>query len=182
MDKFIEDGDLQIDDVITNSTKKKRKNSKKKGNRGELELAKLLTKHFGETFSRSVGSGNRWGQVANLPSHAKDTLLGDLCCPVGFKFVLECKDGYEDKTDMNGILESGLTQLDAFIAQSEHDELQSGRQPIVLWKRARKPWVAMIRDEFIKDLSFDYMICYRNWRIIDLEKLLELTTKEFWFK
>ena len=51
------------DNVIENNVKhKKRKaNGKKKGDRCELQLVKVLTKRFGEGFSRSVGSGNRWG-------------------------------------------------------------------------------------------------------------------------
>ncbi len=169
--------DLIIDDLSVE--KKKKVNGKKKGNRLELQLSKILTKRFGQSFSRSVGSGNRWSQVSNMPAHAKETLVGDLCCPVGFKFVVECKGGYEDKIDLNSILEGGCSQLDKFIDQSEHDAELSGKLPIIIWKRNNKPWLSMIRaiDYF---LDAEYSIKYRDWVIITLDELLKLDDS-FWF-
>ena len=44
------------------STRKKSKNSKKKGNRGELDCVNILKKRFpGKIFTRTMGSGNYTG-------------------------------------------------------------------------------------------------------------------------
>ena len=75
---------------------------------------------FKKEFSRSLGSGNRWSQIKNMPSHAKETLTGDLCCPEGFKFVIESKGGYS-KIDLNGVFENGNSELDSFMKQAEDD-------------------------------------------------------------
>ena len=67
--------DADVDDILANAEKgkkKKRINSDRKGKRVELELAKVLNKRFEEIlskhadwgrFSRTVGSGNRWGNA-----------------------------------------------------------------------------------------------------------------------
>jgi Holliday junction resolvase len=180
-----EDG-MFIEDVLGDLDKRRRKvNSKKKGNRVELELTKILTERFGKNFSRSVGSGNRWGQVFNMPTHAKQTLTGDICPPEGYLWVIECKGGYEDKIDLNGFVEN-IAQLDAFIAQSTHDAKESGRKPIIMWKRSRKPWLTMLRLEDMG--AFDYRLLlpvhlvYNGWLMVSLEKLLAATKDDFWFE
>lgn len=180
--------DFGVDDIIGNHNKKKKKiNSKKKGNRVELELTKLLTQRFNKSFSRSVGSGNRWGQVSNMPTHAKTTLTGDICPPEGFKWVIECKAGYEDQIDLNSVIDGGCACLDKFIEQSTRDCEQSGRKPIIIWKRSRKPWLAMVRKvDLVEELhkfvfSFDYCLSYKDWSIISFEKLLE-SNDAYWFE
>src|SRR4051812_39447411 len=89
---------MEIDDLFNRDDKKKKKiNSGNKGKNGERELCKLLTERFGQTFTRSVGSGNRWSQVANMPAHAIATYSGDLVPPSeSFLWVIECKMGYPD--------------------------------------------------------------------------------------
>lgn len=174
--------DYETEDIIDNLNKKKKKiNSKKKGNRVELELTKILTTRFGKPFSRSVGSGNRWGQVTNMPTHAKTTLTGDICPPEGFKWVIECKGGYEDKIDLNGVFKDGCTTLNGFIEQSKKDAEQSGRKPIVIWKRSFKPWLAMVKKEDLLDVAYTFYMCYKDWVIVPLEELLK-KPDNYWFK
>lgn len=170
--------DLILDDLSVE--KKKKVNGKKKGNRVELQLAKLLSKRFGKPFSRSVGSGNRWSQVSNMPDHAKETLIGDLCCFSGFKYVVECKAGYGDAIDLNSI-HDGISQIDKFIKQSEHDAELSGKLPIIIWKRNNKPWLAMIKKENAVGVFLDIFIMYNNWIIVSLNELLK-QPDEFWIK
>jgi hypothetical protein len=176
------DDEQDVEDILGDFAKKKKKiNSKKKGNRVELELTKILTSRFNKPFSRSVGSGNRWGQVSNMPTHAKTTLTGDICPPEGFKWVIECKGGYEDKIDLNGVFKDGCTTLDGFIEQSERDCEQSGRQPIIIWKRAFKPWLAMVKKTDLADMHFEFTMHYKNWIIVPLEELLR-EDDHYWFK
>ena len=141
---------FQVVDILKNADKQKRLNSKVKGNRVERNLCKLLTAHFGRNFSRSVGSGNRWGQVTCMPEHARQTLSGDICPPENFKWVIECKGGYEDKIDLNSALDGGCACLDEFVRQSAKDADFSHRKPIIIWKRSRKPWLAMLRREILR--------------------------------
>lgn len=172
---------LEIEDIVPKMNPKKKKlNSKRKGNRVELSLTKLLTKHFGKSFTRSVGSGNRWGQVNHLPSHAKATLTGDICPPEDFLWVIECKGGYEDKIDLNGILD-GCSQLDEFIKQSDDDADRSGRKPILVWKRSHKPWLALVRESDIDCSKFKNRIHYGERVIVSLQSLLDHYDDSYWF-
>ena len=114
---YIDDKDLFVEDIFDNASPQRKQavNSKKKGNRVELELCKKLTDHFGVDFSRSVGSGNRWGQVNYLPDHARKTLIGDICVPEHFKWVIECKGGYDTDVDFSSVLDGGCSRIDEFI-------------------------------------------------------------------
>ncbi|CAE7860273.1 unnamed protein product [Symbiodinium microadriaticum] len=177
----MDENDLDIENILEEKTVKKKVNAKKKGNRVELALCKLLTKQFGKEFSRSVGSGNRWSQVHHMPEHAKKTLVGDICAPENFLWVIECKGGYEKEIDLNGIF-TGNSRLDSFIEQSENDEGQSGRQPIICWKQSRKPWLAMVKDQHLVDHEFEVLLRYKNWNMVLLEELIEHTDEKYWFR
>jgi Holliday junction resolvase len=170
-----------LDDFVTDDgafeKKKKKINGKKKGNRIELELSKILNKRFGTGFSRSVGSGNRWSQVNNLPQHAKEVFSGDLVVPQGFKFVLESKGGYEG-IDLNSIFTKGSTELDGFLSQVSKDAKRCGRKPILCWKKKRRPWFCVVLTEDLPQ-KFKYQLNYGNWSIIALEELLKLEDSFF---
>lgn len=153
-------------------------NSKRKGNRIELDLAKLLSAHFGQSFSRSVGSGNRWGQVNYLPQHAKQTLIGDLCVPENFRWVVECKGGY-DHVDLASLITGDCPTLDGFVAQSTADSALCGRLPLVAWKRSRKPWLACLR--LVDCPVLPQHLVYRDWVVVGLDQLLATTPNTFWF-
>jgi hypothetical protein len=94
--------DYQVDDLFEkHKAKKKKIDSGKKGDRGELEIVHLLNKRFAKIlsenswgeFSKSSGSGNRWAQVKNLPQHAKATYSGDITIPTNCLWVFESKTG-----------------------------------------------------------------------------------------
>jgi len=172
----INDDGLDVDDIFDESKKKKKKvDGGKKGKRAERELVKLFVARFGEGFSRSLGSGNRWGQVKNLPKHAKDTLTGDLCCPKGFKWVLESKNGYDD-IDLNLCMLKDSGQLNGFLEQASKDGRRPGvnRKPMLLWKKTRRPWLAFVHSEELEGHAFKYKFVYGKWTAVALERLLEL--------
>lgn len=177
--------DMEIDDILekVNKKNKKKVDGKSKGDRTELHLCKLLTSHFGEEFSRALGSGSRWSQVSNLPEHAKKTLSGDICVPEKFKWVIESKGGYEKDMDAWNILDGHLKQVDEFISQVSRDADYTKRKPLICWKRNRKPWIAGLK---ISDLdtvnSFPCRIQYNEWVLVGLEQLLKFTEKSFWFE
>lgn len=168
VEDFNED-DYEIEDL--SKSRKKGINSGRKGKGAERELCKILAARFNKPFSRSVGSGNRWGQVSNLPQHAKQTFAGDICCPEEFKWVIESKCGYEEDIDLNSF-DSGISRIDKFIKQSLNDSVLSGRNPIIIWKRKRKNWLCFLRSIDLPKNKYEYMIIYRDWVCISLEDLL----------
>jgi hypothetical protein len=178
----MEHDDLVIEDILEASSKKKKVDGKKKGNRTELKLVKILTERFGKGFSRSVGSGNRWGQVSYLPKHAQDVFSGDLIVPQGFKFCFECKGGY-DAIDIHSVIERGKQnkELSGFLKQAEQDGQRCGRMPIMAWTRTRKPWVAFLKFDDIKDhlKTFKFLMFYDGWVCVQLDNLLKLPDDYF---
>ena len=181
-DDFDED-DFVVDDIVANRKRSKKNqkkiNGKKKGSRVERELSKILNKRFDcEDFSRSVGSGNRWGQVNHLPKHARDVFSGDLIVPSNFKFCLESKGGY-DGIDLNGVFSHGSSELDNFLEQAVSDAARCGRKPMLCWKRTRKSWLAFVKTAEISDLNFKYSLKYRDWTAVLLDDLLELGDEFF---
>jgi hypothetical protein len=181
----MDDKDLQIENILANKKGKDKVDGKAKGDRTELNLCKLLTKHFGSEFTKAPGSGAFATIRESLPEHAKKTLTGDICGPEKFKWVIESKGGYEDDIDLNNVCDGkGIARIDEFIVQSSRDAEYCGRKPIICWKRNRKPWLAMIREtEMDAELKakFPYRIHYREWVVVTLEELLEKTEKNYWF-
>jgi hypothetical protein len=172
---------LSIDDLLTEDDKVAKKvKGKSKGNRTELILCKLLSSHFGVDFTRSIGSGNRWSQV-NLSEMAKQVYTGDICVPEGFLWVVESKGGYEDDMNLNNVCDgNGIAILDEFIEQVSKDAEYCGRKPIICWKRNRKPWLAVVREEDLLFARFEYRITYRDWVIVKLDNLLD-GPRSYWF-
>lgn len=161
--------------------KTKKVDGGRKGKRVEREIVGILNQRFShlknKSFSRSVGSGNRWSQVKNMPTHAKETLTGDICCPEGFKFVIESKGGY-NKIDLNSIFESGNTELDDFLQQVTDDSKRCNKMPLLIWKRDRRPWLAFLRKTDIHG-SYEYSISYREWICVPVKELLKLEDNFF---
>lgn len=191
------DFDLEIEDILADNGKKKKKNSGDKGQRAERELCKKLSARFGKPFERSVGSGNRWSQVKGMTQAAKDVYLGDITPPEGFLWVLESKCGYEDKVDIHNIWLKGNKTLDGFVKQVSDDATRSGRKPILLYKRNLRPWLAFFRKADrpylagptgVKPIEFRYSITYEDWMGVALETLLAMEdikgydNNDFWFK
>ena len=168
------------DDLLTDKKKQKKRKAegKKKGNRTELELVKVFNKRLGGGFSRSVGSGNRWGQVAHLPKHAQEVFSGDLIVPQGFKWALESKGGYAD-LDLNSVFVAGSAELDGFLDQVTKDAERCGRKPMLCWKRDRKPWLAFVPTRELQGHAFKFRLEYREWSAVALDELLRLPDQ--WF-
>lgn len=179
--------DFEFDDLVARPNKKKRKKSKDKGGRGELNVCKLLNERFKSildsdpslgSFTRSVGSGNRWSQ-AKLSRQAKKFYSGDIFCEK-FRFTIESKCGYE--LDFAKIL-SGHKIVDDFLKQVESDSNRSGRDPLLIWKKDYTNPLAFIKpmDDLNLDL-FKYYMIYNNWIIVDLKILLNNLPDEFFFR
>jgi hypothetical protein len=172
--------DFLTDDLLTEKKKRKKRKAdgKRKGNRVELSLSKVFNKRFGCGFSRSVGSGNRWGQVAHLPKHAQEVFSGDLIVPPGFRWAVESKGGYSE-IDINSIFVGGSKELDGFLDQVTKDAERCGRKPMLCWKRDRKPWLAFVLTKELEGHCFKFRLEYREWSAVALDELLNLPPKFF---
>lgn len=183
--------DLEVEDILKPKKKKKKRiNSKKKGNRGELLVGKVLKKRFDFEFSRTLGSGNRWSQTAYLPKHASDTFSGDLVCPANFRWVVEAKDGYDDDIELHNIIAKGKghSELEEWIKDIKEDAKRSGREPLICWKKKYIPWLAFIKitetNKIPAAKKFKFSMQYTDndgetWIIVSLDSVLELDDKFF---
>jgi hypothetical protein len=170
--------DADVDDILANAEKgkkKKRINSDRKGKRVELELAKVLNKRFEEIlskhadwgrFSRTVGSGNRWGQKVQLGKKAKEFYSGDMVCPENFKFTIESKGGYEE-IDLCSALDGGNAELNSFLEKATDDAKRCDKKPMLIWKKNRKPRLVFVKAKELGVRKIgkkpEYSVHYRDW-------------------
>lgn len=181
--------DYIVDDLNDDGKKKKIK-SGKKGKRGELLIVKALNDHFGKVlsennwgqFSRSVGSGNRWGQNVQLSPTAKQIYSGDITCPDNFRFVIESKNGYNEIDLFPVVAGTKCPGLDKFLEQVSDDAKRSGRMPLLLWHKDRQPTVAFMNIlEAPEYVAAGWRLRYGEWVALPLEELLKGTSDSFWF-
>lgn len=177
--------EIEVEDIFEKRPKKIK--SGVKGKRVELELVKSLNERFKNIlslnpswgkFSRSVGSGNRWGQNVHLSRTAKDIYSGDIVCPDNFKFVLESKGGYNE-IDLTSAFHGGQSELDEFLKQVTEDSERCKRKPLLLWKKDRKPRIAFLHECDLNK-KFEYEMNYRSWKMVAYEELIKLDD-EFFF-
>tara|TARA_R110001583_G_scaffold73623_6_gene204793 strand:- start:11415 stop:11936 length:522 start_codon:yes stop_codon:yes gene_type:complete len=120
--------------------KKKRINSRTKGNTFERQIAKLLNDRFNTTeFSRTPGSG-AFATTHTLPDHLK--IYGDLITPSKFKYCIECKKGYNKENLYS--LYNYSSDLWGFIEQCEKDSEKCYKLPMVIFKQDRQPTLAIV--------------------------------------
>jgi hypothetical protein len=180
-----DDDDFDVEDILGNlnkkDSKKKKINSKRKGNNGELDLILSLTARFpGKTFFRVVGSGNRGSQVS-LGEH-KEMFTGDIVCPPNFKFTIECKYGY-DGVEMLSFFPDGHRQVNEWIKQAARDAGSLNKQPLLCWRKPRQPWLAFIKWEMLQAITPQplHHMRYKDYGVLSLSSLLT-QPDEFWFK
>jgi Holliday junction resolvase len=153
-------------------------NSKNKGNRVELELAKTLTKRFGGIeFSRVPMSGG-WGtnnKEKNVREDAMEVLSGDIMCPENFIFSIESKS----RSDFNFwdmLNDETENEIDEWIQQAEEDAQRSNKYPLIYVKiNYKKPFVM-----FSKKI-FKGKLIYGNYTLMRFSSFLEFPDN-FFFK
>lgn len=173
--------DYFIEDITKNIERKKKLDSKDKGQRGERELCKILAKRFAgrKGFYRVVGSGSRGKQV-QLSEQDEIFFAGDIVAPAGFVFSIECKYGYAD-IDLGSALEGGSKDLDRFLNQAEKDASRVGKMPMLCWKKPRKNWLVFLKESDISG-DFTYKFIYRDWVIVALTDILLKLEDSFFFR
>jgi hypothetical protein len=159
-------------------SKKKRLNSKNKGNTFQRKIAQMLNEHFATTdFAPTPGSG-AFATTHNLPAHLQ--IYGDLITPKNFNFVLECKKGY-NKENIGSTFSSKSLILEA-LHQSERDAKKCSKTPMVIFQQDRKDILCIIPTSVftsvnLKNLSY-YIVLKNEYIIVKLKELLSILPKE----
>ena len=175
--------DLDLDEAPESPYNKEsnpRVNSKKKGNRWELQLTKILGEIFGDEFRRVPMSGAFCGGInrfrnQSVNQDAKNALTGDLIVPTWFPFSVEAKN-YEDSPKMHNLLSIGDKDLDKWIEQAKEESKMSKRDWIVIFNitSKRRSFVAVDYKKFLEvtKSSLSSSIVYKDTIIFDMEDFL----------
>jgi Holliday junction resolvase len=153
-------------------------NSKKKGNRVEREMAKILSDRFGQTFKRVPASGAIGTQLhgIDIREDAQEILSGDLICPKKFTFSVEVKSR-ESFNFWDLIADDTINEIDDWIMQAEGDAIASKKEPLIIFKaNNRKPFVL-----FPKRLKGGKLI-YGDYTILRMDYFLKIEDEFFWEK
>lgn len=174
--------------IKTQKTKRKKGiQSKKKGNRGELELTHILNERFeGHTFARSVQSGAYIGQsnayrANSMTEEQKLVFAGDIRVPINFKFTIEHK-AYAEASFWDLFNES--SDLHSWMKQAEHDAESVGKQPMLIVKYNNKKRIAYLKKNYVDSLERSNLETYtifshNGWYCFWLEDLLKETDSFF---
>jgi hypothetical protein len=165
-------------DVSKLTVKKKgRINSKAKGGRFERKVADMLNKRFNTSdFCRTPGSG-AFATTHSLPEYLK--IYGDLITPKGFKFIIECKSGYNKEGICN--LFNSNSIISDMIAQAERDSIKSKKNYLLIIGNDRQDPI-VITNAIIAIIPNDYIridIGGRKLLGMKLESLLTLSNEFF---
>jgi len=184
---------------------RKKINGKKKGNRSELNVCKILTDKLGMGKFNRVPSSGSFGSTHSLSPEAQLCLSGDIIAPSpNFVFSIENKCGYND-IEIGKILmvKPQLKQLREFLEQSCVDARRTKRIPMVIYSKDYRDPIVVVpvdqgtgRFQMIRDLcslensinSFMIFNCkmeeypeWDKWIIFVLDELLNEAPKEFFF-
>jgi hypothetical protein len=160
--------------------------SKKKGNRFELEVSKILNQHFGEGFMRTPNSGATFGKgnryrMQGIDDGFSHQMTGDLVVPKGFPFSIECKS-YKD-FEFHQVLQGENKTLDGWIAQAESDAKACNKEMILIMKFSRKGSYICSTDLIdsnklpISNILNNYMWYKSQYLIYTLEDFLTISNE-----
>lgn len=144
---------------------------KAKGNSFEREIAKDLTRRYGENFTRTIGSGafiggNNAIRKLSLTEAQTRAHKGDITPPDSFKLLnMECK-AYKD-FPFHQLFTYNCKILDEWISQAEEcaDILDLS---VVVFKINHKG--TFICVPFFQDIEVTYAMKYRNHYVFEYEQ------------
>lgn len=163
--------------------KKKKVNSKKKGSNFELDICAKLNERFNtQEFCRTPGSG-AFGTTHKLPDDMR--VFGDLITPKNFKFVIECKKGYNKEGILDLLNPGGW--LRGVIETSKRDSYRAGRPAIIIWKQDRKDILAILDYSLYKEyktyidtsINIEYLKLNKDIILIKFNDLIQFSDS-FW--
>lgn len=132
-----------------------RKNSRVKGNRGELDVAKVFSMWCGELVRRTPGSGG-WGGAKEF-----GTTADLVCTKKAFPFHVEVK--HREGWTLDDLVTGAREEHDKSIVQwwtqcltscptdPGDPEMEFLKVPLLVFRRNRQPWLVMVRNEDVKN-------------------------------
>jgi hypothetical protein len=159
--------------------KKKRVNSRTKGNAFERKVASILNEyHETSDFCRTPGSG-AFATTHKLPKHLQ--VKGDLITPTNYPFVIECKKGYKFSISDCLNLKSDFREI---INKIEKEAKDSNKLPLLIFQQDRQSVYCLttLNNYSIKiDLSTvdSYLLLDNKYLVIPLSYLLKTLPKYF---
>jgi len=180
--------EIDLDDIPDSPFDKDKKkiNSKKKGNRWELQVCKTLGSAFDDEFRRVPMSGSFTGGKNKLKnfyvnSDAQTNLTGDIITPSWFNFIIECKN-YADSPKIHNLLSIGDKNLDDWVKQAKDEGRSSKRDWLIIFNMTskRKNFAVIDFDRFhavldsIPGVVFpnNYFL-YKGSLILDLDQFIK---------
>lgn len=164
-------------EISEDEFKKKRKNSKVKGNSFERKVCKILNEHFQtQEFCRSPGSG-AFANTHKLPEQFK--IYGDLLTPKNFKYSIEIKKGYSD-ISVSDIFDK-KSKLWMFVRQSKSDANSGKRKWMVIWQQDRKKILCICDREDFPNVNEKDRLNFSDFSIILLDLVLYQVPKTEFF-
>jgi hypothetical protein len=151
-------------------------NSKKKGNRVEREISKILSEGFKENFKRVPMSGAYCGGKNyddKLRKDAIEILSGDIISPDNFKFSIEVKSR---KTFNFFDFFNSKSELFSWFEQCENDSNNANKNPMLIIKINNHQAVILF-----KTTEYDSEFKFKNWNIMMLSEIFQLN-KSIFFK
>jgi hypothetical protein len=162
-----------LDLLKSKLTKKKKINSRSKGNTFERKICSLFNDRFNTTeFSRTPGSG-AFATTHNLPDYLK--VYGDIITPKNFKYIIECKKGY-NKSNINSLFNKSSEIWD-FINKAEIDSSRSKKDFIIIFQQDRQPAITITKKNILPKLL--HTIEFDTYQINILDDILKLDDATF---
>lgn len=160
--------------------KSKRINSKAKGGRFERKIAEILNKKFNtKDFCRTPGSG-AFATTHHLPEHLQ--VYGDLITPKDFKFIIECKSGY-NKEGIQSLLniESNISDM---IAQARRDSNKCSKKFLLILGQDRREPIVITDKDFRIYIDYSSPFCTithgkDTYYLLSLDTLLKVSNSMF---
>jgi hypothetical protein len=139
-----------------------RKDSRRKGCRGELEVAEMFARWSGEVVRRTPGSGG-W-------SNARFGVTGDLVCD-NPAFPFHCEIKHRESWVLDDLVTGVRREHDKSIVQwwkqcfescpvlktrslgPSMSPMKRAKEPLLVFRRNRQPWLTMMRYEFARGLA-----------------------------
>lgn len=163
-------------------TKKKRINSRTKGNTFERKVCEILNERFNTTdFCRSPGSG-AFATTHKLPEHMQ--VRGDLITPKDFAWTIECKKGY-NKESVASIFNPN-SEIRSFITQAESDAEKANKNFMIVFKQDNQNTIVIIK--WIENIILNndhvmFTINEKAYFMFRFEEFLKLNTNNVqWYK
>jgi hypothetical protein len=179
--------DLNLDDVPESPFEKDKKkiNSKKKGNRWELQTCKMFGSAFDDEFRRVPMSGGFVGGKNKFRNYfvnedAQSQLTGDIITPAWFPFIVECKN-YADSPKIHNLLSIGDKDLDDWVKQAKDEARTAKKDWLIIFNMTskRKNFAVVDFDRFyyvLKDKNVEYpknYFVYKGTLILDLDQFVK---------